>query len=77
MSVLDPKRRAWEARDGWFEDEQGDLQAVLTDVMARRRAVVSAAAVLTISERQTFRLLAQYQEQGSNGLTSEDRLWCK
>ena len=34
--------------------------------------MVSAAAVPAISERQTFRLLAKYQEQGSNGLTSED-----
>src|SRR5260370_22015921 len=35
---------------------------VLTEVLAGRRTVVSAAAVLALGVRQTFRLLARYQE---------------
>jgi hypothetical protein len=37
---------------------------VLTEVLAGRRTVVSAAAVLALGVRQTFRLLARYQEGG-------------
>ena len=41
---------------GWLRMSERDLQriAVLIDVMAGRRTVVSAAAVLAISERQTI-----------------------
>ena len=35
---------------------------VLTEVLAGRRTVVSAAAVLALGVRQTFRLLARYQD---------------
>jgi hypothetical protein len=37
---------------------------VLREVLAGRRTVVSAAGVLGLGVRQTFRLLARYQEGG-------------
>jgi hypothetical protein len=46
---------------------------VLTEVLAARRTVASAAAVLGLGVRQTFRLLAQYQEQGGGGLIHKAR----
>ena len=41
---------------------------VLSDVRAGRRTVAAAAAVLAISERQAFRLLARYEVDGGSGL---------
>ena len=60
---------------GWLTMSERDLKRieVLTEVMSGRRTVVSAAAVLAISERQTFRLLAQYQEQGGAGVIHKAR----
>ena len=46
---------------------------VLTEVLAGRRTVVSAAAVLALGVRQTFRLLARYEEQGGGGLVHKAR----
>jgi hypothetical protein len=46
---------------------------VLTEVLAGRRTVVSAAAVLALGVRQTFRLLARYEEQGGGGLAHKAR----
>jgi hypothetical protein len=46
---------------------------VLTEVLAARRTVASAAAVLGLGVRQTFRLLTQYQEQGGGGLIHKAR----
>ena len=48
-----------------------DLQRieVLTEVLAGRRSVAFAATVLAISERQAYRLLARYQENGGSD-------WC-
>jgi hypothetical protein len=46
---------------------------VLSEVLARRRTEVSAAAILGLSTRQTFRLLARYQELGGSGLAHKAR----
>ena len=46
---------------------------VLTKVLAGRRTVVSAAAVLGLGVRQTFRLLARYQEGGCGALIYQAR----
>jgi hypothetical protein len=46
---------------------------VLTEVLAGRRTVVSAAAVLTLGVRQTFRLLARYQKGGGGALIHQAR----
>ena len=46
---------------------------VLTEVLAGRRTVVSAAAVLALGVRQTFRLLARYQEGGGGALVHKAR----
>ena len=47
--------------------------AVLSEVLAGQRTVVAAASVLDISVRQTFRLLARYQELGGSGLAHKAR----
>ncbi len=46
---------------------------VLTEVLAGQRTVASAAAVLSLGVRQTFRLLATYEEQGGSGLIHKAR----
>jgi hypothetical protein len=46
---------------------------VLTEVLAGRRTVVSAAAVLALGVRQTFRLLARYQDGGGGALIHQAR----
>jgi len=46
---------------------------VLTDVLAGRRTVESAAAVLRLGIRQTFRLLARYEEGGGGALVHRAR----
>src|SRR5712672_1312237 len=46
---------------------------VLTEVLAGRRTVVSAAAVLALGVRQTFRLLARYQDGGGGALIHKAR----
>jgi hypothetical protein len=46
---------------------------VLTDVLAGRRTVESAAAVLNLGIRQTFRLLARYEEGGGGALIHQAR----
>lgn len=60
---------------GWLTMSERDLKRieVLTEVLSGRRTVVSAAAVLAMSERQTFRLLARYQEQGGGGVIHKAR----
>jgi hypothetical protein len=60
---------------GWLTMSERDLKRIeiLTEVLSGGRTVVSAAAVLEISERQTFRLLAQYQEQGGGGIVHKAR----
>jgi hypothetical protein len=46
---------------------------VLTEVLAGRRTVVSAAAVLALGVRQTFRLLARYQKGGGGAIIHQAR----
>jgi LmbE family N-acetylglucosaminyl deacetylase len=46
---------------------------VLTEVLAGRRTVVSAAAVLALGVRQTFWLLARDQEGGGGALVHKAR----
>lgn len=46
---------------------------VLSDVRAGRRTVAAAAAMLGVSERQAFRLLARYEAEGSSGLIYKAR----
>lgn len=41
---------------------------VLNEVQSGRRTVAAAASVLCLSERQAYRLLARYQENGGLGL---------
>ncbi len=55
---------------GWVMMSKQDLQRieVLTEVLAARRTVGSAAAVLAISERQMNRLVVRYRDGGGGGL---------
>lgn len=46
---------------------------VLSEVLVGRRTVVAAASVLEVSERQAYRLLARYQEEGGSGLAHKAR----
>ena len=60
---------------GWISMSERDLRRieVLSDVRAGRRTVAAAAAVLAISERQAFRLLARYESGGGTGLIHRPR----
>ncbi len=44
---------------------------VLSEVRAGRHMVAAAGAVLAVSERQAFRLLARYEAEGGSGLIYE------
>jgi hypothetical protein len=46
---------------------------VLTEVLSGHRTLVSAAMVLAIGVRQTFRLLARYWEHGGGALIHKAR----
>jgi transposase len=46
---------------------------VLSEVRTRRRTVAAAAAVLAVSERQAYRLLARYETDGGSGLIHKAR----
>lgn len=46
---------------------------VLSDVRTGRRTVAAAAAVLAVSERQAYRLLAKYEVDGGSGLIHKAR----
>ncbi|HEY2468023.1 MAG TPA: helix-turn-helix domain-containing protein, partial [Terracidiphilus sp.] len=60
---------------GWISMSERDLQRieVLSEVLAGRRTVAAAASVLEVSERQAYRLLALYQEEGGSGLVHKAR----
>ncbi|HEX3435917.1 MAG TPA: ISNCY family transposase [Pseudacidobacterium sp.] len=60
---------------GWVTMSERDLQRieVLTEVLAGRRTVASAATVLEISPRQTRRLLNRYQDGGGSALIHQAR----
>ena len=53
----------------WISMSERDLRRieVLSDVRAGRRTVAAAAAVLAVSERQAYRLLARYKVDGGPG----------
>jgi Winged helix-turn helix len=46
---------------------------VLAEVRAGKRTVVSAAAVLDMGARQTFRLLSRYETGGAGALIHQAR----
>src|ERR1700722_16734108 len=60
---------------GWISMSERDLKRieVLSDVRTGRRTVAAAAAVLAVSERQTYRLLARYEVDGGSGLIHKAR----
>lgn len=59
----------------WISMSERDLRRieVLSDVRAGRRTVAAAAAVLAVSERQAYRLLARYEVDGGSGLIHKAR----
>ena len=60
---------------GWVMMSERDLQRieVLTEVLAGRRTVASAATVLDLSARQVGRLLLRYRDDGGGGLIHKGR----
>jgi hypothetical protein len=60
---------------GWTSVSERDLKRieVLSEVRTGRLTVAAAAAVLAISERQTYRLLARYELDGGRGLIHKAR----
>jgi transposase len=60
---------------GWISMSERDLRRieVLSDVRAGRWTVAAAAAVLAVSERQAYRLLARYEADGGSGLIHKAR----
>src|SRR5277367_519583 len=60
---------------GWISMSERDLKRieVLSEVRTGRRTVAAAAAVLAVSERQTYRLLARYERDGGSGLIHKAR----
>jgi transposase len=58
---------------GWMSERDLKRVEVLNEVQAGRRTVTAAASVLGVSERQTYRLLARYKEDGGFGLVRKAR----
>jgi hypothetical protein len=60
---------------GWISMSERDLKRieVLSDIRTGRRTVAAAAAVLAVSERQAYRLLARYECDGGSGLIHKAR----
>ena len=60
---------------GWVTMSERDLQRieVLTEVLAGRRTVASAAVVLDLGVRQVGRLLLRYRDDGGGGLVHKGR----
>jgi transposase len=58
---------------GWMSERDLKRVEVLNEVQAGRRTVTAAASVLGVSERQTYRLLARYKENGGFGLVHKAR----
>src|SRR5713226_6610890 len=60
---------------GWISMSERDLRRieVLSEVRTGRRTVAAAAAVLAVSERQAYRLLARYECDGGSGLIHKAR----
>jgi transposase len=59
----------------WISMSERDLRRieVLGEVRTGRRTVAAAAAVLAVSERQAYRLLARYEVDGGSGLIHKAR----
>ena len=59
----------------WTRMSERDIKRVevLNEVQSGRRTVAAAASVLGISERQGYRLLSRYQENGGFGLVHKAR----
>jgi transposase len=60
---------------GWISMSERDLRRieVLSEVRTGRRTVAAAAAVLAVSERQAYRMLAKYELDGGSGLIHKAR----
>ena len=60
---------------GWISMSERDLRRieVLSEVRTGRRTVAAAAAVLAVSERQAYRMLARYELDGGSGLIHKAR----
>lgn len=60
---------------GWISMSDRDLKRieVLSEVRTGRRTVAAAAAVLAVSERQAYRLLARYEVDGGSALIHKAR----
>jgi transposase len=60
---------------GWMSLSERDLKRIeiLSEVLVGRRTVAAAAAVLAISERQAYRLLARYEDGGGAELIHKTR----
>jgi hypothetical protein len=60
---------------GWVLMSERDVQRieVLTEVLAVKRTVGSAAIVLDVSVRQTHRLLKRYRDQGGSAIAHQAR----
>ena len=60
---------------GWISMSERDLRRieVLSDVRTGRLTVTAAAAVLAVSKRQAYRLLAKYELDGGSGLIHKAR----
>src|SRR6195952_3875340 len=60
---------------GWISMSERDLRRieVLSEVRTGRRTVAAAAAVLAVSERQAYRMLAKYEADGGSGLIHKAR----
>jgi hypothetical protein len=55
------------------ERARSETDEVLSEVRTGCRTVAAAAAVLAVSERQTYRLLARYEVEGGSGLSCRAR----
>ena len=75
VSLPHPEIRVGGDRLGWVQMSRQDLQRVevLTEVLAGRRTVASAAVVLAITVRQVNRLLIRLRENGGGGLIHKGR----
>ena len=60
---------------GWVLMSERDVERieVLTEVLAGKRTVVSAAVVLAITVRQVGRLLIRFRQDGGGGLVHKGR----
>ncbi len=74
MLLFRPLEVSW-SNDGIDIDERAGLRRieVLSDVRAGRRTVAAVAAVLAVSERQAYRLVARCRDGGGGALIHESR----